>query len=61
MNIQKGLAVLKKHAEEEIRIHKEILKEVNGDVKHLVGKHLDDTIAIHKAFWKELKKTAKSK
>ena len=61
MNIQKGLDVLKNHAKEELRIHREILKESKVDVKHLVKKHLNDTITIHKAFWKELNKAIKSK
>lgn len=61
MNIQKGLAAFKKHAEEEVRIHEEILKEAKGDVKHLVKKHLHDTALIHKTFWQDLKKAAKNK
>ena len=61
MNIQKGLAALKKHAKEELKIHKEILKEAKGGTAHLVKKHLDDTLKIHKEFWTELKKAAKSK
>ncbi len=61
MNVQKGLEALKKHLKDEVGIHKEILKEANGDIKHLVRKHLDDTVTIHKVFWKELKKAAKSK
>lgn len=61
MNIQKGLAALKKHAKEETRIHEEILKEAKDDVKHLLKKHLEDTVAIHKAFWKDLKKAGKGK
>lgn len=60
MNIQQGLQALKKHLQEEVRIHKEILKETQGDVKHLVRKHIKDTINIHKTFWKDLKKAAKS-
>lgn len=61
MNIQLVLKALKDHAKEEIRIHKKIFSEANGEVKDLVEKHLKDTIEIHKAFWKKLKKAAKSK
>jgi hypothetical protein len=61
MNIKAGLQALKKHAAEEVRIHKEILKEAQGDAKHLIRKHVKDTVEIHKSFWKELKKAAKSK
>lgn len=61
MNFQKGLAALKKHAEEEWRIHQEILKETTGSAKHLVKKHWDDTAKIHNTFWKELKDAVKSK
>lgn len=61
MNIQKGLNALKNHAKEELRIHREILKESKADVRHLVRKHLNDTITIHKNFWRELKKAVKSK
>lgn len=61
MNLQKGLEALKKHTEEEWRIHQEILIEATGDVKHLVKKHLDDSVAIHKTLWKELKDAMKSK
>jgi hypothetical protein len=57
----KGLKVLKNHASEELRIHKELLKESQDDVKHLLRKHLKDTVAIHKTFWNELKKIVKEK
>lgn len=59
MKLEKGLEALKKHAAEEVRIHKEILQEGKADIKHLVRKHLKDTVAIHKAFWKDLKGTLK--
>lgn len=59
--ISKGLEALKKHAGEEVRIHKELLKESQDDVKHLLRKHLKDTIAIHKSFWNEVKKIVKEK
>lgn len=59
MKLNKSLEALKKHAKEEIRIHKEILQEGKADVKHLVRKHLKDTVAIHKAFWNDLKKAMK--
>jgi hypothetical protein len=59
MNIQLILKALKDHAEEEIRIHKEVFSEAKGDVKDLVKKHLSDTMLIHKAFWTKLKKIAK--
>ena len=61
MNVQKGLTALKKHTQEEWRIHEEILKEATGDVKRLVKKHLDDSVDIHKTLWKELKNAMKSK
>ncbi len=61
MDIKQIVDAVKSHASEEVRIHKEILKEAKGDVRHLVKKHLADTAAIHKAFWQELKKSAKSK
>jgi hypothetical protein len=61
MNIKEILVALKNHANEEIRIHKDITKEAKGDVKHLVKKHLADTKAIHKEFWNDLKKAWKSK
>ncbi len=59
--ISKGFEALKKHAGEEVRIHKELLKESQKDVKHLLRKHLKDTVAIHKTFWNELKKIVKAK
>ncbi len=59
--IKKGLEALKKHAGEEVRIHKELLQESGDDVKHLLRKHLKDTIAIHKDFWNEIKKVSKGK
>ncbi len=59
MKLNKGLEALKKHAKEEVRIHKEIFQEGGSDIKHLVRKHLKDTVAIHKEFWKELKKALK--
>jgi len=49
------------HAQEEIRIHQEIIEEAGGDVKHLAEKHLADTIEIHKRFWKDLEKSWKNK
>lgn len=61
MNTKEILLALKNHANEEIRIHTEIMKEAKGDAKHLVRKHLADTKAIHKEFWNELKKAWKSK
>ncbi len=61
MNIELILKSLKDHAKEEVRIHKEIFGEANGDVKDLVQKHLKDTMSIHKAFWTKLKKAIKSK
>lgn len=61
MNQKKATQVLKDHAKEEIRIHREIMSEAKGDVKYLVKKHLDDMIDIHKKFWKELKKSWKEK
>lgn len=61
MNIHQIVEAVKAHTKEEVRIHKEILKDAKGDVKHLVKKHLADTMAIHKAFWQELKKSAKKK
>ncbi len=59
--ISKGFEALKKHAGEEVRIHKELLKGSQADVKHLLRKHLKDTVAIHKAFWSEIKKIVKEK
>jgi hypothetical protein len=59
MRLEKGLEALKRHAEEEVRIHREILQESKVDLKHLVRKHLKDTVAIHKAFWRDLKKAMK--
>ena len=61
MNIQFVLKALKKHAKEEVRIHKEIFNEAGGDVKNLVKKHLKDTMTIHKAFWTKLRKSIKDK
>jgi hypothetical protein len=52
---------LKDHAKEEVRIHSEIIKEADEDIKNLAKKHLADTVEIHKKFWKELKKSWKSK
>ncbi len=59
MNLQKTIQALKDHAKEEVRIHKEIIKEAKGDAKHLIKKHLADTIQIHNKFWKELKDSFK--
>ncbi len=61
MNLHKTLKALENHIKEEARIHKEVINEASGDVKHLVKKHLKDAVAIHKAFWKDLKKAVKSK
>lgn len=61
MNIKKSIQALKDHAKEEVRIHKEIMKEAKGDLKHLAKKHLADTVEIHKKFWKDLKKSWKDK
>jgi hypothetical protein len=61
MNAKQILLALRNHANEEIRIHKEIMTEAKGDTKHLVKKHLADTKAIHKEFWKDLKNAWKSK
>jgi hypothetical protein len=61
MNLHKTLKALESHIKEEVRIHKEVLGEAKGDVKHLVKKHLKDAMAIHKVFWKDLKKAVKSK
>ena len=61
MNLKKAIQALKDHAQEEIRIHQEIMEEAGGDVKHLAEKHLADTIEIHKRFWKDLKKSWKDK
>jgi len=60
MNLKKSIQALKDHAQEEIRIHGEIMEGAKGDVKHLVKKHLDDSIEIHKKFWKDLKKSWKN-
>ena len=57
MNIKKSIQALQAHAKEEIRIHKEVMRETKGDVKHLIKKHLADTKAIHVKFWKDLKKS----
>ena len=61
MNIKASIKALKDHAKEEVRIHREIIKEAKGDGKHLVKKHLADTIEIHKRFWKDLKKSWENK
>ncbi len=61
MNIQKILKSLKDHANEEVRVHKEVFTDAKTDVKKLVSKHLKDTMSIHRAFWKDLKNAAKSK
>lgn len=61
MNINLILKALKNHAKEEVRIHKEVFGEAEGDIKDLVQKHLDDSMSIHKTFWKKLKKAAESK
>lgn len=60
MNINKAVEALKKHVDEEVRIHGEVFKEAKGDLKHLAKKHIKDTVAIHKAFWKEVKQAAKN-
>ncbi len=59
MNIQLILNTLKEHAQEEIRIHKEVFADTDKGIKDLLKKHLDDTMRIHKAFWRKLKKVAK--
>lgn len=61
MNIQLVLKALKDHAKEEVRIHKEVFSEAEGDIKDLVKNHLNETMSIHKAFWKKLEKAIKSK
>jgi gas vesicle protein len=61
MNLKKSVKALKDHAKEEVRIHSEIIKEADEDIKNLAKKHLADTVEIHKKFWKELKKSWKSK
>lgn len=59
MNIQHVLKTLKEHADEEVKIHKEVFDESDKGVKYLFEKHLKDIMRIHKAFWKKLKKSAK--
>jgi len=61
MNLKKSIQALRDHAKEEVRIHKEIIKEAKGNVKHLAKKHLADNMVIHKKFWKDLKKSWKDK
>ncbi len=59
MNIHSILKALKDHAKEEVRIHKEVFEDADGDIKDIVQKHLSETMSIHKIFWKKLKKALK--
>jgi hypothetical protein len=61
MNTQKILQALKDHANEEIRIHKEVFASTDKTIQLLAKKHIKDTKVIHQEFWKELKKAWKSK
>lgn len=61
MNLKKSIKALQNHVKEEVRIHREVMREAKGDAKHLIKKHLTDTGVIHKKFWKDLKKSWESK
>jgi hypothetical protein len=60
MNARKAVQALERHAKDEWRIHKELMKDAGVDVKRLATKHWRDTKAIHQAFFKELKKAWKA-
>jgi hypothetical protein len=61
MNIQKIIKALRNHANEEVRIHKDLFTDAKIDIKKMANRHLKDTVSTHKAFWKELKVATKSK
>jgi hypothetical protein len=56
MNRQKAIQALERHAKEEWRIHKELMKDAGVDIRRLAIKHWRDTKAIHKDFLMDLKK-----
>lgn len=59
MNRQKAIQALERHTKEEWRIHKELMKDANIDVKRLATKHWRDTKAIHLQFLRDLKRAWK--
>lgn len=64
MNLQKNIAALEKLAKEEIRIHKEVLKELSKESNQMFGaikEHIQDHAKVRQAFLKDLKKAAKSR
>lgn len=61
MNIHKAIDALKKHTEEEWRIHAEIMNDARVDIKRLVKKHWRDTKEIHKSFFQDIKKAVRDK
>lgn len=64
MSLQKYILALKKLAEEEMRIHKEVLKELSKEssgMKETIQDHIKDHARIRQAFLKDLKKAVKSK
>ena len=60
MNRQKAVQAFERHAKEEWRIHKELMKDASIDVRRLATKHWRDTKAIHKDFLRHLKKAWKA-
>jgi hypothetical protein len=61
MNTHKAIQALERHAKEEWRIHKELIKDASTDIKRLARKHWRDTKAIHKDFLEELKRAWRTK
>lgn len=64
MSLQKYIEALEKLAAEEVRIHKEVIKELSkesGGMKETIQDHIKDHAQVRHAFLKDLKKAAKQK
>lgn len=64
MSLQKYIEALEKLAEEEVRIHKEVVKELSkesSDMKEAIVDHIKDHAKVRHAFLNDLKKASKRK
>jgi hypothetical protein len=61
MNINKIIKTLKKHVDDEVKVHKKVFNTKDKNIQQLVKMHIKDTVELHKKFWSELKKSSKSK
>jgi len=62
MSLQKYIDALEKLAQEEVKIHKEVLNDLSKESKEMgetIKHHIKDHAAVRHAFLRELKKAAK--